>query len=112
VKLPTSCRATRTSATNDRFVLKRGKLSRSSGEWKDEDYDVLADDKVVGRILEGSRFGPPDLRCGWSITAIVPAIPQQDKRPRADTGRGKGEVSLGLGEGEGSRATIRRSRRA
>jgi hypothetical protein len=24
---------------------------------------------------EGSRFGPPELRWGWSITAIVPASP-------------------------------------
>jgi hypothetical protein len=37
---------------------------------------VLADARVVGRILEeGSRFGPPELRWGWSITAIVPAAP-------------------------------------
>jgi hypothetical protein len=37
---------------------------------------VFADGKVVGRILEeGSRFGPPELRWGWSITAIVPASP-------------------------------------
>jgi hypothetical protein len=37
--------------------------SPSSSQWKDEDYDVLADGKVVGRILEeGSRFGPPKLR--------------------------------------------------
>jgi len=58
------------------LILKRGKFSRSSGSWKDEDYDVLADGKVVGRILEeGSRFGPPELRWGWSITAIVPATP-------------------------------------
>jgi hypothetical protein len=29
---------------------------RPSGTWQDEDYDVLADGKVVGRILEeGSR---------------------------------------------------------
>jgi hypothetical protein len=56
------------------LILKRAKLSRSSGQWKDEDYDVFADGKVVGRILEeGSRFGPPELRWGWSITAIVPA---------------------------------------
>jgi hypothetical protein len=35
---------------------------------------VLADGKVVGRILEsGSRFDPPDLLWTWSITAIVPA---------------------------------------
>jgi hypothetical protein len=34
------------------LILKRGKLSRSSGQWKDEDYDVLADGKVIGRIYE------------------------------------------------------------
>jgi hypothetical protein len=34
------------------LTLKRGKFSRSSGQWQDEDYDVLADGKVVGRILE------------------------------------------------------------
>jgi hypothetical protein len=58
------------------LVLKRAKFSRPSGQWQDEDYDVLADGKVVGRILEeGSRFGPPELRWGWSITEIVPATP-------------------------------------
>jgi hypothetical protein len=38
---------------------------------------VLADGKVVGRILEpvGSRFGPPELRWRWSVTVIVPATP-------------------------------------
>jgi hypothetical protein len=56
------------------LILKRAKLSRSSGQWQDEDYDVLADGKVIGRILEsGSRFDPPELRWKWSITAIVPA---------------------------------------
>jgi hypothetical protein len=31
----------------------------------------------VGRIYEptGSRFDPPKLRWFWSITAIVPAVP-------------------------------------
>jgi hypothetical protein len=58
------------------LILKRAKCSRADGQWQDEDYDVLADGKVVGRILEeGSRFGPPELRWGWSITAIVPATP-------------------------------------
>ena len=57
------------------LILKRGKLSRPSGQWQDEDYDVLADGKVVGRILEeGSRFGPPELRWRWSLF-IVPARP-------------------------------------
>src|SRR5436190_19957902 len=58
------------------LILKRVLASRSSRECKDEDYDVLADGKVIGRILEeGSRFGPPELRWGWSITEIVPATP-------------------------------------
>jgi hypothetical protein len=57
-----------------KLILKRGKFSRSSGQWSDEDYDVLADGKVVGRILEsGSRFDPPDLLWTWSITSIWPA---------------------------------------
>jgi hypothetical protein len=34
------------------LILKRGKLTRSSGQWPDEDYDVIADGKVVGRIYE------------------------------------------------------------
>jgi hypothetical protein len=56
------------------LVRKRGKLSRPSGQWQDEDYDVLADGKVIGRILEsGSRFDPPGLQWTWSITSIVPA---------------------------------------
>jgi hypothetical protein len=58
------------------LTLKRAKFSRPDGQWQDEDYDVLADGKVVGRILEeDSRFGPPEIRWGWSITAIVPATP-------------------------------------
>jgi hypothetical protein len=35
-----------------RLVLKRASASRSSGQWQDEDYDVLADGKAVGRIYE------------------------------------------------------------
>jgi hypothetical protein len=35
------------------LTLKRGKLSRSSGSWKDEDYDVLADGKVVASSKKG-----------------------------------------------------------
>jgi hypothetical protein len=33
------------------LVLKRASESRPSGVWNDDDYDVLADDTVVGRIL-------------------------------------------------------------
>jgi hypothetical protein len=36
----------------DYLVLKRASASRTSGEWNDDDYDVLADSAVVGRILK------------------------------------------------------------
>jgi hypothetical protein len=32
------------------LILKRANAFRSSGQWKDEDYDVLDNGKVVGRV--------------------------------------------------------------
>jgi hypothetical protein len=37
------------------LLLKRAALSRPSGEWNDDDFDVLADGVIVGRILNGTR---------------------------------------------------------
>jgi hypothetical protein len=34
------------------LVLKRASASRPSGEWNDDDFDVLAEDAVVGRIFK------------------------------------------------------------
>jgi len=39
------------SADMGQLFLKRAKSSRSSGQWKDDDYDVIADGVVVGRIF-------------------------------------------------------------
>jgi len=36
------------------LILKRASSSRSSGEWSDDDYDVLADGVVVGRIMRAA----------------------------------------------------------
>jgi hypothetical protein len=36
------------------LILKRASASRPSGEWNDDDYDVLADDVVVGRIMKAA----------------------------------------------------------
>jgi hypothetical protein len=35
----------------DYLTLKRALLTRPSREWKDNDYDVLADGEIVGRIF-------------------------------------------------------------
>ena len=43
------------------LILKRATASRPSGEWNEDDYDVLADPAVVGRILKvyAAPIGPP-----------------------------------------------------
>jgi hypothetical protein len=64
------------------LILKRASASRPSGQWQDEDYDVLADGKVVGRIYEdASASTPPYMRWVWSVTEIVPAIPNRTNAP-------------------------------
>jgi hypothetical protein len=51
------------------LVLKRASASRPSGEWNDDDYDVLADGAVVGRIFNANAApaGSP-----WMWTLIFP----------------------------------------
>jgi hypothetical protein len=39
------------------LILKRASASRPSGEWNDDDFDVLADGTVVGRVAAVYRFG-------------------------------------------------------
>jgi hypothetical protein len=34
------------------LILKRASASRPSGEWNDDDYDVLAEGDVIGRIFK------------------------------------------------------------
>jgi hypothetical protein len=43
------------------LILKRAPASRTSGEWNDNDFDVLADGAVVGRIFKAaaSPVGSP-----------------------------------------------------
>jgi hypothetical protein len=40
---------------NRTLLLRRASASRPSGEWNDDDYDVLADGGVVGRIRQMRR---------------------------------------------------------
>jgi hypothetical protein len=52
----------------DYLTLKRAAASRPSGEWSDDDYDVLADGVVVGRIMKAaaSPVGTP-----WMWTLLL-----------------------------------------
>jgi len=52
----------------EHLILKHASASRSSGEWGEDDYDVLADGKVVGRIFKAaaSPEGKP-----WMWTVLL-----------------------------------------
>jgi hypothetical protein len=51
------------------LILKRASVSRPSGEWSDDDFDVLADGVIVGRVIRRRqrRWGSPG--CGRSPSA-------------------------------------------
>jgi hypothetical protein len=47
------------------LILKRGSASRSSGQWRDDDYDVLENGVVVGRIFK-AQVAPPGHPWMWA----------------------------------------------
>ena len=49
------------------LILKRASANRPSGQWNDDDFDVLANGVVVGRIFKvnASPVGTPWM---WSLT--------------------------------------------
>jgi hypothetical protein len=49
------------------LILKHASASRISGEWNDDDYDVLADGAVVGRIMRANA-APVDAPWLWTVT--------------------------------------------
>jgi hypothetical protein len=51
---------------SDPLILKRASTSRASGEWNDHDYDVLADDAVVGRIFQ-VHAAPVGMPWMWTL---------------------------------------------
>src|SRR5262245_60763921 len=54
------------------LVLKRAAASRLSGEWSDDDYDVLAEGIVVGRIMKAA------------VAAPLPAWRRDERESRTD----------------------------
>jgi hypothetical protein len=47
-------------------VVSKASASRPSGEWDDDDYDVLADRAVVGRIMK-AEAAPVGLPWMWTL---------------------------------------------
>jgi hypothetical protein len=49
-----------------KLILKRASASRPSGEWNDDDFDVLADGAVVGRIFKANA-SPVGVPWMWTL---------------------------------------------
>jgi hypothetical protein len=50
----------------DQLILKRSNASRPSGQWSEDDYDVLAKGEVVGRIMRVIA-APEDTPWMWTL---------------------------------------------
>jgi hypothetical protein len=48
------------------LILKRASASRPSDEWSDDDFDVLADGAVVGRIMK-AEAAPVGMPWMWTL---------------------------------------------
>ena len=59
----------------DYLILKRASVSRSSGQWSDDDFDVLAEGVVVGRrdFAPRSSMGTLQLSTRCSSLAFTPS---------------------------------------
>jgi hypothetical protein len=55
----------------DYLTLKRASASRPSGEWNDDDYDVLCEGAVVGRIFK-SAAAPVGTPWFWTLAYSHP----------------------------------------
>jgi hypothetical protein len=50
----------------EQLILKRASASRTSDEWNDDDFDVLADGVVVGRIMKAAAV-PVGMSWMWTL---------------------------------------------
>jgi hypothetical protein len=60
----------------DCLILKRASASRPSGQWNEDDFDVLAEGAVVGRIFKANA-APVGLPWMWTL-------PSDTTRPYSD----------------------------
>jgi hypothetical protein len=65
----------------DYLILKRASASRSSGEWSDDDYDVLVDCEVVGRIFKANA-APVGSAWMWTLAFWH----HEDRTPKSAAG--------------------------
>src|SRR5215471_17318810 len=84
------------------LILKCATASPSSGEWNDDDYDVLADATVVGRIMK-VHAAPEGSPWMWTLAFSLrpPRGSHADTRlcrnARGCDGRVRQELAAGIG---------------
>jgi hypothetical protein len=88
------------------LILKRASASRPSGEWNDDDFDVLADGTVVGRIFKANA-APVGAPWMWTL-----AFGHTDARLRRDARGRDGGVRQKLAAGVNNDDARHRSLRA
>jgi hypothetical protein len=68
------------------LILKRALASRPSGQWSDDDFDVLADGAVVGRIFKANAapVGSPWM---WTLAFGHPKIERRHTTMRSEGSR-------------------------
>ena len=65
------------------LVLKRASASRLSGEWNDDDFDVVCDGVVVGRIMKAAAV-PVGMSWMWTLAFGYHEDPTPTHGYRAD----------------------------
>ena len=88
----------------DYLILKRASVSRPSGEWNDDDYDVLANGEVVGRIFKANAapVGSPWM---WTLTfphhaphALLMAADEAVERRDLAAAEPLDKLAIGIGQ--------------
>src|SRR5262249_11555831 len=83
-------------------TLKRASISYPSGEWNDDDYDVLCDGVVVGRIMKAAAV-PVGMSWMWTLAFTASrrrARPRWRRSRRAGGGSSAVEADDGGGSNE------------
>ena len=71
-------------AGRDVLILKRASTSRSSGHWNDDDFDVLTNGAVVGRIFKVNA-APVGYPWMWTLAFGY----QEGRTPKHRNSRGR-----------------------
>jgi hypothetical protein len=80
------------------LILKRASANRRSGQWSDNDYDVLAAGVVVGRIMKAAAK-PADASWLWTLAYGQHEDRTPGPRLRTDPRGRDGRIRQELAEG-------------